>query len=256
MKTLKDNETRKLTAEERKYGLCFVEEIEPTYRDYDLLTKKMRATDEFVEYLRKKEEFVDLLMKQKGCVSSNDLNAFDAIHEPLSARAATYDDYVSELFSEGYTHYLWFTDDVVAQDGDCWTHPLDDSYAPYEHDKIFKIAVKVDYSWIDTVMCNEEFFREHTGDVVKLNGMTYDELVDYVYDKTQYNNCTLYIPQKSFYRTTLCVKDINRGAASWMFFTENRKDSVVVNCGESVRKVLNKIKKMNTIFHNTDEERG
>lgn len=128
-----------------KFQLCYVEEIPATYNDYDEETKAMMETPEYQEYKRLKDIWYKEWFKEHHSMSMGDSENWNREH----GYYWTYNwkDYPEPDYVNGFTHYLYFTDDMEKQWGDDW----DD--APYEYNaeipyddetNVLRITVKID----------------------------------------------------------------------------------------------------------------
>jgi len=128
-----------------KFKLCYVEEISSTYNDYDEETKAMMETPEYLEYKRLKDIWYKEWFKEHHSMSGTDMENWDREHG--YRWRYNWKDYPTPEYEAGFTHYLYFTDNMEKQWGDDW----DD--APYEYNadipyddktNVLRIAVKLD----------------------------------------------------------------------------------------------------------------
>lgn len=176
MALIKVNEiNEKILSRYSSYRLCYVEEIPSTYNDYDEETIKMIQSPEYQEYRKKKSIWYNEYFKTHHYMSGSTSSEWDRINN--YNWKYSYKDYPVHDYEEGYTHYLYFTNDLNIQWGDDW----DD--APYEH--------------------NAE--------------VPYTNKTNVLIIRVKLPKSGLYLPSTRFANSPFSVIDINKGAIPWVF---------------------------------------
>lgn len=190
------------------YQLCYVEEIPTTYNDYTEETKAMMETPEFKEYREKKDAWYKEWFKEHHSMTFDNSEHWDKVNG--YNWKLEWKDYPTPDYKAGYTHYLYFTNDMSKQWGDDW----DD--APYEH--------------------NAEVPYDDETDIIMIPINLYYGSECYVYFPEDYGNGN----------SPFSVDLINAGAIPWIFMYINEHKaipkSVSIMAGESPVKVITKLK--------------
>ena len=201
---------------EENYKLCYVDEIPATYCDYDEESKKLMDTDEYKEYTEKRREYLDGLLKKQGYLSSGDYVTYDLINDKEYKFRTNFKDYPNPDYELGYTHYLYFTNDIDKQWGDDW----DD--VPYEH--------------------NAEIPYDFDTDIY-ISPITIPKL----------DNVQVRFPNTGFVNSPYSVDMINAKAVPWIWIgvMNERKiqKSIAIMGGDTYKEVK---EKLNEIKHLTD----
>ena len=217
----------------QNFKLCYVDEIPKTYMDYTTESKALMQTEEYKEYMKKRREYLDELLKKNGHVSSHDYDDYAREHDPEHKFHTDMQDYPTPDILDGYTHYLYFTNDLEKQWGDDW----DD--APYEY--------------------NAETPYDHDTEIIIIPiCLTYFSLNDLDDDKEfdnypNYSKCDIKFPKDwGGINSPFCVDDINGGAVAWIYATLSDmiyvKKHIAIHGGENPETVYNKIVEINNLL--------
>lgn len=238
-------ELRKEFKKYKGYQLCYVDSIPETYFDYTPESKTLMETEEYKKYNEARRAYLDEIMKKYGSYSSRDWEYYDLEHDPYRKFKTELQDYPTEDIINGYTHYLYFTNDMEKQWGDDW----DD--APYEYNAetpydsetdILQVPVCIDYYKLMKAYEDDEAYEE--------------VLREY----PNYNKADIKLPRDwGGCNSPFCVMDINAGAVAWIFATlsEGRyvTESIAIHAGENPQKVMKKIKKINKLLKKKKDEK-
>ena len=104
----------------QNFKLCYVDEIPKTYLDYTPESKALMQTEEHKEYMKKRREYFDVLIKKNGHISCYDYDNYDRAYDPELKFRTEMQEYPTPDVLDGYTHYLYFTNDLEKQWGDDW----------------------------------------------------------------------------------------------------------------------------------------
>lgn len=186
--------------------LCYIDEIPETYHDWDEHSKYIMGTPEYKEYIVKRHTYFDNLLKIHHSYSSRDMNLYDREHDPNRRFEIHLKKYPHPDYEAGYTHYLYFTDDMSKQDGDDWND------APYEYN------------------AGLPYDDECKITVFKFN--FYPELKDYI---------SVAFPKDHRINSPYSVEDINNGAVAWVYLKRGDK-RVAIHGGDELETVITKLR--------------
>ena len=222
----------------QNFKLCYVDEIPKTYLDYTPESRALMQTEEYKEYMKKRREYFDELIKKNGHISSYDYDVYDREHDPWHKFRTEMQDYPTQDILDGYTHYLYFTNDLENQWGDDW----DD--APYEYNAEIPYDDKTNIIVIPVTLMYS-FLTNLDGD-----NDDYDKLFAKC---PNYHYCDLRFPKDwGGINSPFCVDDINGGAVAWIYATLSNKRHVIkhiaVHAGENPESVINKINEINKML--------
>ena len=217
----------------QNFKLCYVDEIPKTYLDYTPESKALMQTEEHKEYMKKRREYFDVLIKKNGHISCYDYDNYDRAYDPELKFRTEMQEYPTPDVLDGYTHYLYFTNDLEKQWGDDW----DD--APYEY--------------------NAETPYDHDTDIIVIPiCLTYFRLNDIEDDKEfdnypNYSKCDIKFPKDwGGINSPFCIDDINGGAVAWIYATLSSNRNVIkhiaVHAGENPETVVKKIDEINQML--------
>ena len=229
----------------KDYQLCYVDSIPETYLDYTPESFKLIETEEYKEYHRKRREYLDGIMKKQGSCSSRDWEEYDWEHDPGRRFKTELQEYPTEDIVDGYTHYLYFTNNLKEQWGDDWDDaPYEyNGEVPYDHDtEILQVPICLDYFKLMKGYANDEEYEVATKDY------------------PNFSNVDVKFPRDwGGSNSPFCVMDINAGAVAWIFATlsEGRyvTESIAIHAGENPQKVMRKIKKINKLLKQKKNEK-
>ena len=221
----------------QNFKLCYVDEIPKTYLDYTPESRALMQTEEYKEYMKKRREYFDELIKKNGHISSYDYDVYDREHDPWHKFRTEMQDYPTQDILDGYTHYLYFTNDLENQWGDDW----DD--APYEYNAEIPYDDKTNIIVIPVTLMYS-FLTNLDGD-----NDDYDKLFAKC---PNYHYCDLRFPKDwGGINSPFCVDDINGGAVAWIYATLSKtymKKHIAVHAGENPESVINKIDEINKML--------
>ena len=229
----------------KDYQLCYVDSIPETYLDYTPESFKLIETEEYKEYHRKRREYLDDIMKRQGSCSSRDWEEYDWEHDPGRRFKTELQDYPTEDIIDGYTHYLYFTNNLKEQWGDDWDDaPYEyNAEVPYDHDtEILQVPICLDYFKLLKGYANDEEYEIATKDY------------------PNFHNVEVKFPRDwGGANSPFCIMDVNAGAVAWIFATlsEGRyvTESIAIHAGENPQKVMKKIKEINKLLKKKKDER-
>ena len=134
----KENE---LTDEQRKYKLCYVEDIPEQYYDLDEKSKELVESGAYEEYRKKKFAWIGEKTKAGDPFTLEDVmkwekdNGYDKFD-------LTFKFYETQDYKDGFTHWFHFTNDMENQWGDDWDYSLCNS--PYDNDtEVVRMPVRL-----------------------------------------------------------------------------------------------------------------
>ena len=235
--------------EEKKYVLCYIEEVPHTFFDLDPHSMKLVETPAYKKYAAKKKEYFDDVLAREHSYSSYMVEEYNRIHDPEGNFRLDYCDYPHPDYVEGYTHYFYFTDNMSKQWGDDWND------APYEHNagepydddtNIIRIPVRLTYKYLQSLI-NDEDDEDYDKNMKIFNKM----IKKY---KGYNDNCVLQFPNDNFLNSPYCVDDINHGAVAWLFFAKydyGIKEAVAIYGGDSIKVVNKKLKAIEKLLKTT-----
>ena len=243
--TIYPNELKEVFEKYKDFQLCYIDSIPETYYDLTPESLALTKTPEYIEYNAKRRAFLDDIMKRQGHCSSRDWEEYDWEHDPHNKFRLDYQDYPTEDILNGYTHYIYFTNDMSKQWGDDW----DD--APYEHNaevpydnktEILEVPVCIDYYKLMRGYENYEEYEVLTKDYPNFSRVDVKQPKDW-----------------GGINSPFCVDDINGGAVAWLYATLSEKryvaKRIAVHAGENPQTVLEKLKKINDLLtEKTDEK--
>ena len=219
------------------FQLCYIDSIPQTYYDLTPESREMSKTPEYIEYAEKRSAYLDELLKKNHSYSSRDWEEYDWEHDPSNKFKRQYQEYPNEDIVDGYTHYLYFTNNMEKQWGDDWGRDFD-SGSPYDHETdIIQVPVCIDYYKLMKAYEDEESYEDVIKDYPNYN---YSE-VNLPKDWDNYGGKCLFT-----------VEDINHGAAAWVYATLRKRryiyKSVAIYAGESPKTVMKKIGQVNNLL--------
>lgn len=221
----------------QNFKLCYVDEIPKTYLDYTPESKALMQTKEYKEYIEKRRNWIEEKLKTQHYISGVDYNTADMMFDPDRKFRTEMMDYPTQDILDGYTHYLYFTNDLENQWGDDWDDtPYEcNAEVPYD-DKTNIIVIPV------TLMFS--FLTNLDGD-----NDDYDKLFAKC---PNYHYCDLRFPKDwGGINSPFCVDDINGGAVAWIYATLSKtymKKHIAVHAGENPESVINKIDEINKML--------
>jgi hypothetical protein len=219
----------------RTYRLCYVDTIPATYDDYTKETVEMMKTPEYKEYAAAREQYCKELQEYNGgWYTYSQVEVWEQEHDPFRKFYPEWTKYDEPDYVEGYTHYLYFTDNMEEQWGDDWND------APYEHNaetpydddtNIIRIPVKLE-------LCRF------------LNGDDYDKMCKKF---PNYRNCDIKFPCDYGYggNSYFSVDMINNQAVAWIFVYEQHhkiENSIAIHGGDTIETVLSKLERIDTLL--------
>lgn len=215
MKTVKLEDALQL---ENIWKLCYVDEIPDTYTDWDPKSKEIRETPEYKDFIIRRNKELDIIKDARkdttgySYLSSYDYDTVETKLDPDHKFKTRVCEYPNPEYEEGYTHYLYFTDNIDKQWGDDWND------APYEY--------------------NAGCPYDHETNIIIVP-------VSLVED----DNIIIKLPKDYGYNSPFSVDLINAGAIPWIFaYTASRKcipTSISIIGGECIQDVLNSINTIN-----------
>lgn len=107
------------------YQLCYVEEIPDTYTDLDEESKEIMRSEKYKQFQIEKEKWSKEYFKTHHSMSYEVSQQWNRDHG--YNWNYNYKEYPNPEYEKGFTHYLYFTNNLNEQWGDDW----DD--APYEY---------------------------------------------------------------------------------------------------------------------------
>ena len=222
----------------KDYQLCYVDSIPETYLDYTPESFKLIETEEYKEYHRKRREYLDDIMKKQGFCSSRDWEEYDWEHDPGRKFKTELQEYPTEDIINGYTHYLYFTNDMEKQWGDDW----DD--APYEYNAETPYDSETDILQVPVCIDYYKLMKAYEDD------NAYDKVLK---KYPNYNKADIKLPSDwGGCNSPFCVDDINGGAVAWLYATLRKGYSVwkhiAIHAGENPQTVMKKIKDINKLL--------
>lgn len=228
------------------YQLCYVDSIPETYLDYTPESKALMETEEYKKYHEARRAYLDGIMKKQGSYSSRDWEEYDWEHDPGRKFKTDLQEYPTEDIIDGYTHYLYFTNNLKEQWGDDWDDaPYEyNAEIPYDHDtEILQVPICLDYFKI-LKSYDDDGYMSHA------NNKKYPN----------FHNVDIKFPRDwGGANSPFCIMDINAGAVAWIFATlsEGRyvTESIAVQAGENPQKVMKKIKEINKLLKKKKDEK-
>jgi len=221
----------------KNFKLCYVDEVPETFMDYTPESKALMQTKEYKEYIEKRRNWIEEKLKTQHYISGVDYNTADMMFDPDRKFRTEMMDYPTQEFLDGYTHYLYFTNDLDMQWGDDW----DD--APYEYNAEVPYDDKTNIIIIP-VRLMFSFLTNLDGD-----NDDYDKLFAKC---PNYHYCDLRFPKDwGGINSPFCVDDINGGAVAWIYATLSKtymKKHIAVHAGENPESVINKIDEINKML--------
>ena len=231
------------------YKLCYVDEIPETYTDWDPESKKLMDTPEYKEYRAKVNKELDVIRNKRkeeegfGYLSSGDYASVERRLDPQGKFYTDMCEYPDPDYEKGYTHYLYFTDNLEKQWGDDW----DD--APYDCNAGYPYDIETDVIVIP--ICIEYFKLQHMVEVE-------DNWNDLKTTCPLYDNVEIRFPCDGFTNSPYSIDMINTGAIPWLYARICRRkivnphESISVMAGEDPESVVNKICKFNKMMYTKD----
>lgn len=139
-----------------EHRLCYVDTIPETYSDYDEVTKAIHNTPEYQKFAKERKEYSEMLLKTKSCYSSREIDEFERDNAPdIRFTRVNFKEYPNPEYTDGYTHELYFTDDLNKQWGDDWND------APYEYNSGYPYNDETDVIRV-VVSLPEDIILPHT----------------------------------------------------------------------------------------------
>lgn len=231
------------------YKLCYIDEIPATYSDWDPESKALMETQEYKDYRKKFEalynEIYDRHERESGLryISSDDIHSAKRKLDPSGKFEIDLCEYPDPDYEKGYTHYLYFTDNMDEQWGDDW----DD--APYEYNAGAPYENRTNVIIIP--ICIEYFKLERTVEVEN----NWDDLEVAC---PLYNNIEVRFPCDGFTNSPYSIDMINTGAIPWLYAricrhkVVNPHESISIMAGENPESVINKISRFNKMMYTKD----
>ena len=235
--------TTKMTAREamlalnlNNYRLCYVDTVSKTYTDYTPESKKLMETEEYKKFVSLRREYIDNIIKKQGYCSSSDYLDYDREHDYEHKFKTEMQEYPHPDFVAGFTHYLYFTDNMNEQWGDDW----DD--APYEHNagepydsdtNVIIVPVRI----VPLIVTDWDDEGEDK----------YDEMTA---EYPDFGTVDVKLPCDYSYNSPFCVDDINGGAVAWIYalkYKDGKRTHVVINSSDYPTSALAKIEIINNL---------
>lgn len=223
--------------EYRKFRLCFVDRISKTYTDYTPESKKLMETEEYKNYIQGRREYLNKILEKLHYVSSKDYDYYDRLNDPTNKFRTEMQEFPSPDYVAGYTHYLYFTDNIDKQWGDDW----DD--APYEYNA-------------------GEPYDDNTNIIiipVKIVPLSFDyDNEDSMYNEKIYDNypnvanVDVKLPCDYAYNSPFCIDDINGGAVAWIYalsykYKDGKRTRIAINSQDTPETAYYKIERINNL---------
>ena len=215
-----DVKENKLTDEQRKYKLCYVEEIPEMYYDLDEKSKELVASGEYKEYLHKKHAWINEQMNAKEPFSVEDIMKWENENNYRDFELS-FKFYDTQEYKDGFTHWFHFTNDMEKQWGDDWDCLLESS--PYDNDtEVVRMPIRLPKEWL-----------EETGNVK-------------VASPTKYTTDNFDV---------LSVDMVNHHAMPWMWISVSDHINMIVKsvsimAGDTPDDVMRKIKEIEDFINN------
>lgn len=231
------NDIKEVLDKYKDFQLCYIDSVPETYYDLTPESRKLSETPEYIEYRKQRQAYLDNIMKQRGSYSSRDWEEYDFYNDPERKFRIEYQDYPTEDIVNGYTHYIYFTNNMKKQWGDDW----DD--APYEHNAEVPYDDETDILQIPVCITYYKLMEDYDEE-------SYEEIL-----KTypNYNYTDLKLPKDwGSVNSPFCVDDINGGAVAWLYATLSKDryvtERIVIHAGETPQSVLQKIEDINGLL--------
>lgn len=221
----------------REFVLCYIDEIPATYSDYSQMSKILMQTESYKEYKAQQNIWRDEILKKQGYISSEDYREYEWEHDPTGLFKVEFEDYPNPDYTDGYTHYLYFTNDLSKQWGDDWND------APYEHNAGDPYDDETEIIQVPVIIpgCGCEYNEE-------LWEKWYEEYSNFgsVYIKMPYDYGNGNSP--------FCIDDINHGAVAWLYASIGYRKGIAIYGGDNFEKVLGKYERIMDLFNRDDNE--
>lgn len=136
----KENE---LTDGQRKYKLCYVEEIPEEYYGLDERSKELTESEGYKEYRKKMFAWIgeNTNFTVEDILRWESENGYDKYNVNL-----TYKFYDTQDYKDGFTHWFHFTNDMEKQWGDEWSLSIS---APYDNDtEVVRMPIRLPKDWL------------------------------------------------------------------------------------------------------------
>ena len=228
------------------YKLCYVEEIPKTYTDWDPDSKELMKTNEYKEFIKERnkilEELKDTREKEEGYryLTGEDYRSVERKLDPTRKFERNLCEYPHPVYSQGYTHYFYFTNDLEKQWGDDW----DD--IPYEHNAGTPYNHNTDLIIVPFII---EYFKLEKMVEVERN---YEDLLTIC---PLFDDIEVRFPCDGYLNSPYSIDMINTGAIPWLYgricrYKEiNPSETISIMAGENPKSVMYKLNKFNRIIY-------